>query len=116
MILRRLGELEEVFHAGEPRDDWVDLYMWDVSGGIFGHSHYRFSKSRGETLRTPCSDEEELEIMRAHYEDNGHRLYGKGLEVSFAEYLEYFSYLCPEALVEKQKVIIEKVRSGENDA
>jgi hypothetical protein len=113
-ILKRLKKVEGVFHAGEPRDDWVDFCMWDVSGGVFGHVHYRFSESRGESLRTPCSDEEELEIMRAQYEDEGHRLCGKGEEVSFAEYLERLSYLCPEALRERQKLVIERVRGEEN--
>jgi len=59
-ILRRLERLEKVF-AVKPVDDWIDIVMWDVSGGgIFGHRHYRFSKSRRQTEWIPCSDEEEI--------------------------------------------------------
>lgn len=114
-IVRRFKKLEDAFLAEQP-EDWVDFYMWSRSGGVFGHSRYRVSKSRGEILRTPCSDEEEVAIMRAHYEDEGRRLYGGDAEVSFAEYLVQFSYLCPETLVERMKLIIERVRSEENGA
>jgi hypothetical protein len=48
-ILRRLKKLEKVF-AVEPRDDWIDIVMWNgLQGGIFGHTHCRFSKSRRQT-------------------------------------------------------------------
>jgi len=110
-IIKRVERLEDAFHTGDPKDDWVDFCMWDVSGGVFGHSHYRLSKSRGEILRMPCSDEEEVAIMREHYECDGRRLYGKGSEVSFVDYLERFSYLGPEALSERRKSLIERVRS-----
>lgn len=113
-ILKRLGELEEAFRIIDPEDKWIDVVMWDIPGGIFGHAHHLFRKSDGETVRKPCTDEEELEIMRAYYEDEGHRLYGKGDEVSFAEYLERSSYLCPEALVERLKLVIERVSDEEN--
>ena len=92
-ILRRLKKLEKVF-AVEPRDDWIDVVMWNgLRGGIFGHVHCRFSKSRKQTEWISCSDEEEIEIMREHYEKDDHRFYGRGPKASFAEYLERFSYL-----------------------
>jgi len=110
-LTKRVEKLEEAFGALQPKDDWTDFYMWGGrDGGIFGHSHYRVWKSRGEILHTPCTDEEELEIMRAHYEDEGRKLPGGSAEVSFAEYLKWFNYLCSEVLAERQKVIIECVR------
>jgi len=113
-ILRRLKKLEKVF-AVEPGDDWTDTVMWDVSdSGIFGHRHYRFSKSRNQSEWIPCSDEEEIQIMREHYERDEHRFYGRGPEVSFAEYLERFSYLGPKEMAVKRKQIIEQLK-GERD-
>ncbi|MDH5266610.1 MAG: hypothetical protein OEW62_02900 [Candidatus Bathyarchaeota archaeon] len=113
-ILRRLKKLEKVF-AVEPRDDWLDIVMWTGSdGGVFGHAHCRFSRSRNRTEWIPCSDEEEIEIMRGHYEKDSHRLYGKGPRVSFREYLERFSYLGSEELGVKRKEIIERLK-GEID-
>jgi hypothetical protein len=110
-VFSRVEKLEKILRALQPQDDWQDFYMWNCVGGIFGHSHYRFSRSRGEITWIPCTDEEELEIMRRQYENDDKRLYGKGAEISFAEYLEWFSYLGPEALAERRKSIIEKVRS-----
>ncbi len=55
--------MEKVF-AVEPRDDWIDVLMWNGSeGGIFGHTHYRFSESRRQTEWVPCSDREEKETQ-----------------------------------------------------
>jgi hypothetical protein len=114
-ILRRLKKLEKVFAAGEPRDDWIDVLMWSgENGGVFGHAHCRFSKSRGETRWVVCSDEEEVAIMRGHYEGEGHKLFGKGADVSFAEYLERFSYLGPKALEVRRKLVINRVRGKEH--
>lgn len=115
-ILKRLRKLEKVFSV-ELRDDWIDVLMWDGSqGGIFGHTHFRFSESGRQTVRLPCSDGEEVEIMREHYEDDDHRLYGKGSSVSFAEYLERFSYLGPEELEPRRRSIIERLKGGEDGA
>ena len=115
-IVKRVERLEPVFGVGRPEDDWIDVIMWDIPGGIFGHSHFRFCKSTGEIVRVPCSDEEESEVMRTLYEDEGHRLFGQGSEVSFAEYLERHSYLCPKELVERLQLLVEKIRSEENGA
>ncbi|MDH5266186.1 MAG: hypothetical protein OEW62_00755 [Candidatus Bathyarchaeota archaeon] len=113
-ILRRLKKLEKVF-AVEPKDEWLDILMWNGSeGGIFGHTHCRISLGGNRTEWIPCSDEEELEIMREHYEREGHRVYGKGAEVSFAEYLERFSYLGSEELTVRREAIIERLK-GEED-
>ena len=112
-ILRRVEELERVFAVGEFGDDWVDVLMWSGrNGGVFGHVCFRCSK-RGETRWLPCSDEEEVEIMRGHYEDERRRLYGRGAEISFAEYLEQFSYLGSEELAVKRKLIVERLRGEE---
>jgi len=48
--------------------------------------------------------------MREHYEENGHRLYGKGPKASFAEYLERFGYLGPEELAVRRKKVIEELK------
>jgi len=109
-ILRRLRNLEKVF-AVEPRDDWIDITMWNTShSGIFGHTHWRFSESRSRTEWTPCSDAEEIEIMREHYERDDRRFYGRGPELSFAEYLERFSYLGPEELEVRRRQIIARLK------
>lgn len=114
-ILRRLRKLEKVFAAGEPRDDWIDVLMWGgEDGGVFGHVRYRFSKSRGETRWIACSDEEEIAIMQRHYEDEGCMQYGRGNELSFAEYLDRFSYLGPRELEVRRKLVIKRVK-GEED-
>jgi len=113
-VLRRLKKLEKVF-AVKPKDDWIDILMWSGSdGGIFGHTHCRFSESRRKTERLPCSDEEEIKIMRRDYEEEGHRFFGKSSDVSFAEYLERFSYLGSDELDVRRKEIIERLK-GEED-
>ncbi len=113
-ILRRLKKLEKVFAVG-PRDEWIDILMWNGSqGGIFGHVHCRLSEGRQQTEWTPCSDEEEIEIMREHYEEDDHRLHGRGPKVSFAEYLECFSYLGSEELEARRRRIIERLKGGED--
>ena len=115
-ILRRLEILERVF-AVEPRDDWIDIVMWNTSNsGIFGHTHCRLSESRSQTEWTPCSEEEEIAIMREHYERDDHRLYGRDPEVSFAEYLERFSNLGPKELEARRKQIIEQLKGEEDGA
>ena len=109
-VLRRLRNLEKVF-AVEPRDDWIDILMWNgLQGGIFGHAHCRLSESRGQTKWIPCSDAEEIAIMREHYERDDCRLHGKDPLVSFAEYLERFSYLGPEELEARRKQVIERLK------
>jgi hypothetical protein len=112
-VLRRLVRLEGTIGASE--DDWVDVVMWSPrGGGIFGHVHYRFSKSRSESQRVPCSDEEEVQIMREHYEADGHRFSRQGDELSFPDYLERFSYLGSEELAERRREIISRVRGVES--
>jgi hypothetical protein len=111
-VLRRLVRLESTIGASE--DDWVDIVMWSPrGGGVFGHVHYRFSKSRCENQRVPCSDEEEVQIMREHYEADDHRFFRRGDELSFPEYLERFSYLGPEELAERRREVISRVRGAD---
>ena len=113
-ILRRLKTLENVF-AVEPKDDWIDTVMWSAfNGGIFGHRHYRFSESRNQTEWKPCSDEEEIEIMRGHYERDDCKFYGRGPRVSFVEYLERFSYLGSEELSVRRRLVIERLKGDED--
>jgi hypothetical protein len=111
-LLRKVRRLEREI-AGDLEDDVLDVVMWSGSdGGVFGHVHYRFCKSLMEQGFVACSDEEEVEIMRQHYENDGHRC--RGIEVSFWEYLEAFSYLAPEGLAERQRAVIDKLRGEEN--
>ena len=106
--------MEKVF-AVNPVDDWIDVVMWSVSDcGVFGHTRYRFSESRRQSEWIPCSDEEEIQIMRESYERDGRRLYGRGSEVPFAEYLERFSHLGPKERDGERKRIIEHLK-GERD-
>ena len=115
-ILRRVKRLEKVFTVN-PVDDWIEIVMWSVSDcGVFGHTRYRFSESRNCTEWIPCSDEEEIQIMRESYERDGRRLYGKGSEVSFAEYLERFSDLGPKERDGERKRIIEHLKGGRDGA
>jgi len=114
-VVKRVGNLERVFAVGA-EDCGVDCVMWvGNGGGVFGHAHFTVYSHKATVIK-PCSEEEELEIMRAHYEGDGHRLYEQGAEVSFADYLERFSYLGPEELAEKRRLIIERVRSGVDGA
>ena len=113
-VLRRLKKLEKVFAVGS-EDEWIDILMWSAyDGGIFGHTHCRLYLGGRKTEWIPCSDEEEIEIMLEHYEEEEHRVHGKGAEMSFAEYLERFSYLGPEELDPRRKAIIERLK-GEED-
>jgi len=113
-ILKRIKNLEKVF-AVEPKDDWIDVRMWNgLDGGIFGHVHCRFSKSRGETELLPCSDEEEIQIMRDHYEETEHKIPGRNERVSFSDFLEYYSFLSPEKLSLRRGEIIDWLKGGED--
>jgi len=115
-ILRRLKKLEKVFATGS-ESRWIDILLWDgLQGGIFGHTHFRFSEGGRQTQIVPCSDEEEIAIMREHYEDDDRRLHGRGSKVSFAEYLERFSYLGSEELEGRRRRIIEQLKGGEDGA
>ena len=105
-LLGRLKKLERAFSIDTL--DIFDVVMWAGDrGGLFGHAHYRMSKS--ETVVSPCSAEEEIEIMRRYYEDDGHSLFGR-TDVSFAEYLEGYCYLGPEGLAVERALVIQKLR------
>ena len=109
-----MKKLEQVFSVGEPVDDWIDVVMWEgLRGGIFGHAHYRFSKSRGESECVACSDDEEIELMRQLYSSDDRKLFGQELKMSFPEYLEHFCYLGCEELEPKRREIIERLRREE---
>lgn len=116
VILRRLRRLEKVF-AVEPEEDCVDVLMWNGSqGGIFGHTHLRFSGGGRRTGWAPCSDEEEIEVMLEHYERTEHKIPGTNNQISFSEFLECYSYLGSEELEAKRRRIIEQLKGGEDGA
>lgn len=111
-IERKLTKLEMVLLVDYSGDDWIETVRWvSGGGGIFGHGDWRFSPSRREQQVIACSDEEEVEIMRGHYESDSHRFFGQGAELSFAEYLERFCYLGSEELGERRNAVIGKARS-----
>jgi len=115
-ILKRLKKLEKVF-AVEPKDDWIDVLMWNgLQGGIFGHVHCRFSESRSRTELMPCSDEEEVAIMRDHFEETEHKIPGTDTPVGFSEFLEYYCYLGPEELNVRREKIIEQLKGDRDGA
>lgn len=109
-ILGRVKRLENVF-AVRLEDYWIDVQMWNGSqGAIFGHTHCCVSCSGRETVWRPCSDEEEIAIMREYYEEMGRRVPCSNERVSFGEFLEYYEYLGPEELVVQRKEIIRQVK------
>ena len=111
-IERKLRKLEEILLVDESADDWIDIVRWEgKEGGAFGHVHWRFSPSRCEHQIIPCSDEEEIMIMRQQYESDNHRLSGREAEESFSEYLERFCNLGSEELSERRRAVIDRVRS-----
>jgi len=99
-LKKRVEQLEEKAGVNP-----IDVVMWSGSdGGIFGHVHVVGNRT------FPCSDEEEIEIMREHFEADKHRVWDKGEYVPFWKYLETFSYLAPTGLVERQRMVIDRLR------
>jgi hypothetical protein len=102
-LKKRVERLEE-----EKMVDSTDFVMWwGPDGGIFGHAHVI-----GMNRKVPCSDEEEVEIMREQFEADKHRIWGRGEEVPFWKYLEAFTYLAPDGLAERQRAAIDKVKGS----
>lgn len=102
-LKKRIKELEE-----EKGVKPLDVVIWNPSddGGIFGHIHVIGKK------KVACSDEEELEIMHSHFETDKHRIEDKGEELPFWKYLEAFTYLAPNGLVERQRAAIDRVKGS----
>ena len=106
LVLRRLKKLEQTLQV-DNLEVTVDIVYWDsAKGGLFGHTRKRIFSNGGKTEALPFSAEEEIELMKVDYEKNGHCVFGKGGEVSFADYLEYFCYGGPEALAAERRTII----------
>ena len=115
-VLRRLKKLEQTLQV-DNLEVTVDIVFWDgVKGGLFGHVRERCVGNGGKIGVQACSAEEEIELMKEAYERDGHRVFGKGDEVSFAGYLDYFCYLGPEALATERKAVIERLRGEVNGA
>jgi len=116
-IERKLRKLEGILLVDNSGNDWIDTLMWvGFEGGIFGHAHLRLSPRRCEQQVIMCSEDEEVMIMRQHYESDNHRFFGQGAKLSFAEYLERFCYLGSDKLAERRNAVIEKVRGDGNGA
>ena len=113
-LRRRLKRLEDAFWAGDG-DEWIDIVMWEGSkGGVFGYAHIRFSKFSGEHEFSACTEEEEMELMREHYEEANGKLYGRGDTVPFSVFLENFCYLGSPEFADRKREIIGRLRSEEN--
>jgi hypothetical protein len=113
-LRRRLKRLEDAFCVGDG-DEWIDIVMWEGSkGGIFGYAHIRFSKFTGEHELAACTEEEEMKLMREHYEEADGKLYGRGEAVPFSVFLENFCYLGPAEFADRRREIIECLRSEED--
>lgn len=116
LVLRRLKKLEQTLQV-DNLEVAVDIVFWDgAKGGLFGHVRERIFSNGGKTEALPFSAEEEIKLMKEDYERDGHRVFGKGDEVSFAGYLESFCYLGPEALAAERKAVIERLRGEVNGA
>ena len=116
LILRQLKNLEKALQLDE-LEAVVDMVFWDgARGGLFGHIHCRYTRSEAKNEVLPCSAEEEIELMKSKYENDCHRVFGKGEEVPFAGYLENFCYLGPETLAAERKAVIERLRGEVNGA
>lgn len=117
LVLKRLKKLEQTLQV-ETMEVNVDIMYWDnVKGGLFGHARERVVSNGTKTGgAVACSAEEEIELMKEDYEREGHRVFGKGDEVSFAGYLENFCYGGPEALAAERKAVIERLRGEVNGA
>jgi hypothetical protein len=112
-LRRRLKRVEDAF-CGDG-DEWIDIVMWEGSkGGIFGYAHIRISKFTGEHELTACTEEEEMKLMRAHYEEANGKLYGRGDVVPFSVFIENFCYLGPSEFADRRREIIERLRSEED--
>ena len=97
-LKKRLEKLEEK----GPKATVV--VMWSPGGGIFGHLRVTGRKKEA------CSDEQEVEIMHKQFELDKHRIFRHGEEVSFSDYLEFFKYLGPSGLTERQRTVIDSLR------
>jgi len=106
--------MEKTFAIGDG-DEWIDIVMWEGSkGGVFGYVHIRISKFLGGHELVACTEAEELELMREHYEESDGKLYGRGDSVPFSVFLENFYYLGPPEFADRRREIIEQLRSEEN--
>ena len=110
--LRRLEKLERDVRANNADIDTV--FFTTEGGGAWGHRHI-ISHSKGQpTEYVPCSVEEEIQLMRASYEDYNHR-FGRGEELSFPDWLECLDYLGPPSLAEQRKAAIQQLRKEDNE-
>ena len=113
-LRRRLKRVENAFCVRDG-DEWIDIVMWDGSkGGTFGHAHMRISKFTGEHELAACTEEEELKLMKAHYEEANGKLYGRGEAVPFSVFVENFCYLGSPEFADRRREIIERLRSEED--
>ena len=113
-VRNRIKRLETAFWVGD-RDEWIDIVMWEGwRGGVFGYAHILISKFTGEHEFSACTEEEELRLMREHYEEANRKLYGRGDEMPFSFFLENFCYLGSPEFAYRRREIIERVRSEED--
>ena len=89
--------------------------MWDYfEGGLWGHAHHVFHVQTKKLEIFACTVEEELAFMKNKYEEDGHRFWGKGEELSFVDFLEKFDYAGPKSFAEQRKEVVKKLRAELN--
>ena len=112
VLFERVKLLERTFGVSA-KDEWFDILLWCGSkGGVFGHCHLRVCKCNGKAEWVACSEEEELALMLKSYENDEHRVYGKGEPLAFWQYLDAFCYLGPAEFAGRRREIIEEVKCG----
>ena len=114
-LLRRLERVEKVLMGEGDQDAWlVGLGYFDcIKGGIFGHSNLVYGGSGQVPIKRPCTDEEEIELMRIKYDDFHHKFFGEGDELTFPDFLELFFYLSPNVPDDRKRSVVQKLREKE---
>ncbi len=112
-ILKRLEKMEQSLLIDEENKLFSFQLMDPVNGGLFGHSHVQYRLHGKDYKKFPCTDEEEIELMRRRYEGDNHKYFGVGEELTFPDYLEQYFYFSPNVPDERKKAAVQKLREQE---
>jgi hypothetical protein len=114
-VLRRLTRLERVLLA-DKSEEVLEGIVWDYfEGGLWGHVRHVFHIQTKKLEVFACTVEEELAFMKNKYEEDGHRFWGKGEELSFLDFLEKFDYAGPKPFAEQREEVVKKLRAEPNE-
>ena len=106
---RRVSELENKRGINQP-DLVVTAWSPGDDTGLYGHVHIRVGRHKSKLpKRVPCTDEEEIKIMREHYEKYL-KLYPNR---RFSDHLEEYDRRGPESRKEDRRKLIEQIRKEE---